>query len=65
MASTMMFEEHALLFALLVTMERLRVDDKISNQELGLFVNGVDTSGVENSLIFDDKPEWLTNKVSI
>ena len=59
----MMFERHTQLFALLLTLERLRMTHQLTNQELGLFVNGVDTSDIEDSIVFDDKPEWLSNKV--
>ena len=58
-----MFEQHSQLFGLLVTMERMRMSQQLSNQELGLFVNGVDTLEMEHSIEFDDKPDWLTNKV--
>ena len=40
------------------------MSQQLSNQELGLFVNGVDTSEIEDNIVFDDRPEWLTNKVT-
>lgn len=61
----MFFEQHNKLFDLLITLERLRMAQQINNQELGLFVNGVDTSEIEDNIVFDDKPDWITNKVSI
>ena len=61
----MMFESHVQLFSLLLTLERLRMSQLLTNQELGLFVNGVDTSEIEDNIVFDDKPDWVTNKVSI
>ena len=36
---------------------------QITPTEFGLFVNGVDTSDVEESFVFDDKPSWISNKV--
>lgn len=62
--SAMMYEQHKQLFALLLALERLRMNHQLTNQELGLFVNGVDTSAIEDNIVFDDRPEWLTNKVS-
>ena len=61
--SSMMFEPHIHLFSLLLVLERLRMSQQLTNQELGLFVNGVDTSEIEDNIVFGDKPEWLTNKV--
>ncbi len=60
---TMMFEQHAKLFTLLLSLERLRMARQLTQRELGLFVNGVDSAGIEEGVIFDDKPEWLSNKV--
>ena len=37
---------------------------QITPTEFGLFINGVDTSDVEESFVFEDKPNWLSNKVS-
>ena len=59
----MMYEPHAALFCLLLTLERLRADKRLTNTELGLFVNGVDTSAIEDAMVFHDKPAWITNKV--
>lgn len=61
--ATMMHQRHTQLFALLVSLERMRMSQQLTKQELGLFVNGVDTSDIENSIVFDNKPEWVTNKV--
>jgi hypothetical protein len=61
--STMMLERHATLFALLVALERLRLDHKLTNQELGLFTNGIDTLEIEDNIVFEDKPNWVSNKV--
>ena len=61
--SQMMFEQHIQLFNLLLSLERMRMSAQITATELGLFVNGVDTSDVEESFVFDDKPSWLSNKV--
>ena len=63
--SSMMFESHVQLFSLLLALERLRMSQQLTNQELGLFVNGVDTSEIEDNIVFDDKPDWVTNKVGI
>ena len=62
--SQMMFEQHVRLFNLLLTLERMRMFRQITPTEFGLFVNGVDTSDVEESFVFEDKPNWLSNKVS-
>ena len=61
--SQMMFNQHTHVFNLLLTLERLRMSGQITATELGLFVNGVDTSDIEESFVFEDKPEWLSNKV--
>ena len=63
--SLMMFEQHTHLFAVLVTLEHMRMSQKLTNQELGLFVNGVDTSKIEDTIVFEDKPTWISNKVCI
>ena len=63
--SSMMFESHVQLFSLLLALERLRMSQQLTNQELGLFVNGVDTSEIEDNIVFDDKPDWVTNKVKM
>lgn len=59
----MMSESHTQLFALLVTMERLRMSQQLTNQELALFVNGVDTSEVDDTIVIDGKLDWLSSKV--
>ncbi len=59
-----MFEEHVELFGLLVTLERMRMSQQLTNQELGLFVNGVDTLQIEDAIVFDNKPAWISTKVS-
>jgi predicted amidohydrolase YtcJ len=48
---------------LLLTLDRLRADRRLTSAELGVFVNGVDTSQIEDTMVFHDKPHWLTNKV--
>ena len=60
----MMLEQHATLFALFVALERLRLDHKLTNQELGLFTNGIDTLEIEDNIVFEDKPTWVSNKVT-
>ena len=61
--SSMMFERHVELFSLLVVLERLRMSQQLSNEELALFINGVDTSAIEGAMSSADKPNWLTKKV--
>jgi len=63
--SSRMFEPHVYLFALLATFEKLRLSHQLTNNELALFVNGVDTSAVENNAVCENKPEWMSKKVSI
>ena len=64
LVSQMMFGAHLRLFELLVALERLRMDELLDCQELGLFVNGVNTALIEDSVTFDDRPDWVSNKVS-
>ena len=59
----MMFESHFKLFTLLATLERLRLSHQLNNEELGLFVNGIDTSAIDNDIVCQDKPDWLTDMV--
>lgn len=59
----MMFAEHLVVFNLLVALERLRGSQDINDRELGLFINGVDTSDIEDDIVFDEKPDWISNKV--
>ena len=60
----MTYESHAMLFSLLLCLEQLRATQSLTPTELGFFVNGIDTSAVnEEDFVFDDKPKWITSKV--
>ncbi|XP_052798483.1 dynein heavy chain domain-containing protein 1-like isoform X5 [Mya arenaria] len=57
--SMMMFERHFLLLQCLVALERLRLNKKASNKELGIFLNGFDKQGVEEAALQDKRPDWI------
>ena len=59
----MMFESHFKLFSLLTTLERLRLSRKLTSEELGLFVNGIDMSAIDGEITSLGKPDWLTETV--
>ena len=59
----MMFESHFKLFSLLTTLERLRLSRKLNSKELGLFVNGIDMSAIDEEIASLGKPDWLTETV--
>ncbi|XP_069111192.1 dynein heavy chain domain-containing protein 1-like isoform X2 [Argopecten irradians] len=58
----MMFEQHFALFQLLVAMESMRLTRKTSTKELSLFINGFEKTGLDESVLLENKPEWLTNQ---
>ncbi len=59
----MLCSEHVRVFSLLLSLERMKLRKQVTETDLGLFVNGVDTSGLENVIKLDDKPSWMSNKV--
>lgn len=60
----MMFEKHALLFSLLVAMERMRLKGQLTNEEMALFINGFEVRDqLEQTSQLADKPEWMCDQV--
>lgn len=56
----MLFEQHVLIFNLLLTFDRLKVANKLSDKEISLFVNGNNTGSYDNMEL---KPNWLSEQV--
>lgn len=62
--SMMMFEHHFLLLQLLISLERMRLSKKASAKELGLFLNGFDKQGFEDTNnLMESKPDWVDSQV--
>lgn len=62
--SMMMFERHFLLLQLLVSLEKMRLNKKASSKELGIFLNGFDKQGFEETgSLLDLKPDWIEPQV--
>ena len=60
----MMFEQHFLLLQLLVSLEKLRLQRKASSKELGLFLNGFEKQGFDETSLQEQKPDWMDGVVS-
>ncbi|CAL1542045.1 unnamed protein product [Lymnaea stagnalis] len=58
-ARLMMFEKHYNLLALIVSLERMLRQRKVSNKELSLFVNGFQKLGLDDASLAEQKPGWM------
>ncbi|XP_064648692.1 dynein axonemal heavy chain 6-like isoform X2 [Lineus longissimus] len=61
-ASMLMSESDAQLFALMITIETMKSQAKLTHEEYGLFVNGLDGVAAPNDQKEEERPDWLTQK---